>query len=95
MAMDFRITEHNRTRVWELGQAIGDIVVNAGGRFYFAKDAVATDAQVLQSFGQQRITAFLGLKERYDPQGLLTSELSRRVLPSLPRLSHAQPVSGP
>jgi decaprenylphospho-beta-D-ribofuranose 2-oxidase len=87
LAMDFRITPKNRTRVWELGQAIGDIVVKSGGRFYFAKDAVATDTQVQQSFGEQRIASFLALKQRCDPHGLLTSELSRRVLPSLPHLS--------
>lgn len=88
MAMDFRVTARNRERVWKLGQAIGDIVVEAGGRFYFAKDAVARPDQVLASFGAERVEAFAALKRRLDPDGLLTSELSRRVLPDLPALTN-------
>ena len=80
MAMDIRVTKSNRERVWALGQAIGDIVVEAGGHFYFAKDGVARADQVSASFGAERIAAFLAMKERLDPQGLLSSDLARRVL---------------
>ncbi len=86
MAMDFRVTAKNRERVWRLGQAIGDLVVASGGRFYFAKDAVARPEQVLASFGPERVAAFAAIKRHLDPSGLLSSELSRRVLPALPVL---------
>ena len=86
MAMDIRVTPKNRARVWALGQAIGDIVVEAGGHFYFAKDGVARADQVAASFGPERIEAFLAMKARLDPKGVLSNGLSRRVLPELPVL---------
>lgn len=91
MAMDIRVTRRNRERVWALGQAIGDLVVEAGGHFYFAKDGVARADQVAASFGEERIRAFAALKARLDPAGLLGTDLSRRVLPELPRIT-AQPA---
>ena len=84
MAMDIRVTRANRQRVWELGQQIGDLVVEAGGHFYFAKDAVTTAQQVQASFGQDRLDAFAQLKSEVDPNGILTTALSRRLLPHLP-----------
>ncbi len=83
LAMDFRVTAANRDRVWALGQEIGDRVVAAGGRFYFAKDAVARADQVAASFGPERLEQFFALKRRLDPAGVLSSELSRRVVPAL------------
>jgi FAD/FMN-containing dehydrogenase len=84
MALDIRVTPRNRARVWRLGQAIGDIVVDAGGHFYFAKDAVARPDQVAASFGSERLAAFGEMKARLDPDGILSTALSRRVLPHLP-----------
>lgn len=89
MALDFPVTRANRDRVWALGQAIGDVVVDAGGRFYFAKDAVARADQVEASFGRERLDAFAALKQRVDPQGLLSTELTRRLLPELPVIGRA------
>jgi FAD/FMN-containing dehydrogenase len=86
MAMDIRVTPRNRDRVWALGQAIGDLVVEAGGHFYFAKDGVARADQVASSFGPERIAAFVEMKKRLDPEGVLSTGLSRRVLPELPVL---------
>ena len=85
LAMDIRVTRRNRERVWALGQAIGDIVVEAGGHFYFAKDGVARAEQVSASFGEEKIAAFTALKARLDPHGILESDLSRRVLSASPR----------
>jgi decaprenylphospho-beta-D-ribofuranose 2-oxidase len=92
MAMDIRVTRRNRERVWALGQAIGDLVVEAGGHFYFAKDGVARADQVAAAFGEERISAFRAMKERLDPAGLLSTGLSRRILPGLPCIS---PTQGP
>lgn len=84
MALDIRVTPATREAVWALGQDIEDIVVEAGGRIYFAKDAVARADQVAASFGAERVQAFEALKREVDPEGILSTELSRRVLPSLP-----------
>ena len=82
LAMDFRVTEANRTKLWQMGQAIGDIVVSCGGRFYFAKDALTRPDQVLDTFGKERLDAFYAFRRRCDPGALFSSELSRRALPS-------------
>jgi decaprenylphospho-beta-D-ribofuranose 2-oxidase len=54
-------------------------VIAAGGRFYLAKDHFLTHAQYRQSMGDAAIDAFLELKQRCDPEGLLQSDLYRRL----------------
>ncbi|MEE2780520.1 MAG: FAD-binding oxidoreductase [Myxococcota bacterium] len=95
LALDIRVTEANRERVWSLGQAIGDIVVEAGGRFYFAKDAVARSDQVAGAFGSEAIERFTALKRELDPRGLLSSQLSRRILPALSDQPQQTPEDAP
>lgn len=92
LALDIRVTAKTRNRVWDLGQAIGDLVVDAGGRFYPAKDAVARPDQLLSTLGEEAIASFGALKARLDPQGLLSSELSRRVLPNLMTVTPSEPT---
>ncbi len=59
------------------------VVIEAGGGFYLAKDHFLTQAQYRQSVGAEAVDAFLQLKQRYDPETLLQSDLFRRVfLPS-------------
>jgi FAD/FMN-containing dehydrogenase len=55
------------------------IVIEAGGRFYLAKDGLLTAAQYRQSVGDEAVDAFLRLKQQYDPEQLLQSDLYRRV----------------
>jgi len=81
LAMDFRVTDKTRQRVWRLGQELGDLTVAHGGRIYFAKDCVARADQVLASYGEARLREFAGLRARLDPHGTLSSQLSRRLLP--------------
>ena len=58
-------------------------VIEAGGRFYLAKDHFLTCGQYRQSIGDEAVDAFLRLKQRHDPESLLQSDLFRRVfLPS-------------
>jgi decaprenylphospho-beta-D-ribofuranose 2-oxidase len=54
-------------------------VIEAGGRFYLAKDHFLTRSQYRQSVGDEAIDAFLLLKGRYDPETLLQSDLFRRL----------------
>ncbi len=54
-------------------------VIEAGGRFYLAKDHFLTHAQYRQSVGDEVVDAFLQLKQRCDPETLLQSDLFRRV----------------
>jgi FAD/FMN-containing dehydrogenase len=80
LALDFRVTESNRQRLWALTDALTERVLEAGGRFYFAKDAVLTADQVRRAYGDQRVQQFLSMKSRLDPQGLLANDLWRRAL---------------
>lgn len=55
------------------------MVIEAGGRFYLAKDHYLTHAQYRQSVGDEAVETFLRLKKCYDPEMLLQSDLFRRV----------------
>ena len=59
-------------------------VIEAGGRFYLAKDHLLTHAQYRQSVGDEAVDAFLQLKQRFDPDALLQSDLFRRVFQPSP-----------
>lgn len=60
-------------------------VIAAGGRFYLAKDHFLTAAQYRQSVGEEAVETFLHLKQHFDPEMRLQSDLFRRVFqPSLP-----------
>ncbi len=80
LAMDYRVTRENRERLWALTRRFTERVLAAGGRFYFAKDAVLDKDQVLRAYGEDRITRFRAMKERLDPEHVLVSDLGRRAL---------------
>jgi FAD/FMN-containing dehydrogenase len=54
-------------------------VIDAGGRFYLAKDHFQTATQYRQSVGEQVIETFLQLKQQFDPEMRLQSDLFRRL----------------
>lgn len=79
LAMDFRVTDGNRARLSEQLQEFDKIVLAAGGRFYFAKNS-ETSAESTRAFlGEETIAKFKKLKKRCDPNGLLESDLYRRI----------------
>jgi decaprenylphospho-beta-D-ribofuranose 2-oxidase len=55
------------------------MVIESGGRFYLAKDHFLTHTQYRESLGENRMERFLELKQCYDPQMLLQSDLFRRL----------------
>jgi decaprenylphospho-beta-D-ribofuranose 2-oxidase len=56
---------------------LDDLVLDAGGRIYFAKDARLDATKVNAMY--PRLGEFRELKERLDPRGQLTSDLARRL----------------
>jgi decaprenylphospho-beta-D-ribofuranose 2-oxidase len=80
LAMDFRVTDANRAALWALTGQLTERVLAAGGKFYFAKDAVLSADQVERAYGKERLAAFRKLKSELDPKGLLETDLSRRLL---------------
>ncbi len=79
LAMDFRVTNENRRRIVWLAREMDEIVLRAGGRFYFAKDSTLRPETALAYLGTERIERFRALKRRCDPGGLLETDLWRRV----------------
>jgi FAD/FMN-containing dehydrogenase len=55
------------------------VVLDAGGRFYFAKDSTLRPEVVQAYLGRETIRQFRNLKERCDPEGLIESDLWRRL----------------
>jgi decaprenylphospho-beta-D-ribofuranose 2-oxidase len=80
LAQDFNVTDANRQRLWQLCHDMTEVVLEAGGRFYPAKDATLTARQFQRSLGQDRLSAFRALKQQVDPQGILQTNLSRRLM---------------
>lgn len=78
LALDFKVTKRNRKRLWELAHKMNDLVLAAGGRFYFAKDSTLRPEDAKQYLGEA-IPKFQKLKQDLDPENLLTSDLAERV----------------
>ncbi len=79
LALDYRVTLKNRERVWSLARALDEVVLDAGGRFYFAKDSTLTPHIAKKFLGEDTYKRLLELKQSLDPDMLLQSDLSRRV----------------
>ena len=79
LAMDFKITEGNRARVRQLAREMDEVVLEAGGRFYFAKDSTLRPEVVRHYLGQETVEMFYALKARCDPEGLIETNLWRRL----------------
>ncbi|MBV6394501.1 MAG: Decaprenylphosphoryl-beta-D-ribose oxidase [Anaerolineales bacterium] len=77
LALDFKI--RRRAEMSKMLQDFDKIVVEAGGRFYFAKNSETTHETALAFFGEETVAKFKKLKKRCDPDGLLESDLYRRV----------------
>jgi FAD/FMN-containing dehydrogenase len=79
LAMDFKVTDKNRAKLGALLQEFDHIVLNAGGRFYFAKNSETSAESTRRFLGDEAVARFKKLKKRCDPSGLLESDLYRRL----------------
>jgi FAD/FMN-containing dehydrogenase len=79
LAFDFKVTRTNRRRLWALAAEMDKLVVESGGRFYFAKDSTLTHASLESYLEEDRIRKFLALKSQCDPESLLETDLFRRI----------------
>ena len=74
LALDLPVGANKLARVLD---ELDRLVLEAGGRIYFAKDA-RLDANKVKAM-YPRLGEFRTLKERLDPKGQLTSDLARRL----------------
>ncbi len=79
LELNYQRTYRVARKLEQLLQHMIAIVIEAGGKFYLAKDHFMTPTQYRQSVGEEAVEAFLQIKQRYDPETLLQWDLFRRV----------------
>ncbi|WKZ36862.1 MAG: FAD-binding oxidoreductase [Anaerolineales bacterium] len=79
LAMDFKVTDGSRAKLRSMLLDFDRIVLANGGRFYFAKNSETTAETALAFYGKTTVAKFRKLKKRCDPNGLLESDLYRRI----------------
>ena len=81
LAMDFAVGTDPTARaaLWALCRELAEVVLAAGGRFYYAKDATLEASAFARIHGADAVERFRALKQRLDPAGVLQSDLSRRL----------------
>jgi len=89
LALDFPVTRANRERLWALSARLTEMVLESGGRFYFAKDSTLDERAAAAYLGEETLSAFFALKRRCDPENMLQTDLARRLFAS--RLAAAKP----
>lgn len=72
-AIDFPV----RDGLSEFLRSLDELVLDAGGRVYLGKDAFLAADMLPRMYA--RLPRFLAAKAKYDPQGVFTSNLARRV----------------
>ncbi len=79
LALDFKVTQRNRKALWALVRELAEPVVEAGGRFYPAKDAALPGELYRATFAAGELRRFLEVKKDLDPEGTLRSALAERL----------------
>jgi decaprenylphospho-beta-D-ribofuranose 2-oxidase len=79
LALDFKVTDGNWHRIQELAHRMNDLVLSAGGRFYFAKDLTLRPSEARAYLGEETLGEFDRFRRQMDPDGLLTNQLAERV----------------
>jgi len=78
-ALDYKVTPETRERVFQFCRELVELVLAAGGKFYFAKDSVLPSGAVERMYPEADLQAFRALKARLDPETLLATDLWRRA----------------
>lgn len=79
LAMDFHLDDDNRSRMRQLAREMDEVVLDAGGRFYFAKDSTLRPEVVRAYLGEETVEQFRTLKAQCDPEQIIETNLWRRL----------------
>lgn len=79
LALDFPITARNRARLDALIKSLTEMVLQADGRFYFAKDSTLDAGSARTMLGEAALSEFIRLKRLCDPDQILQTDLSNRL----------------
>jgi FAD/FMN-containing dehydrogenase len=82
LALDFPVVDGRRIELWAMVRELAEPVVEAGGRFYAAKDAALPGDLYRATFRDGELDRYRELKRRIDPAGTLRSALAERLLGS-------------
>ena len=74
-----KVTPANRAALAALSMEFDQLVLGAGGFLYFAKDSTTRPATVQRYLGTERLDRFFRLKQVYDPDDRMQSDLYRRL----------------
>ena len=80
LALDFPVVAGRRSELWDLVREMAEPVVEAGGRFYPAKDGALPGELYRATFRAGELARFRQLKRRLDPENRLRSALADRLL---------------
>lgn len=88
LAMEFGVSTaaDKRRALWDLTHRLEGLVLDAGGRFYYAKDATLLPSSFERIHGREAVNKFRALKARLDPRHVLQTDLSRRVMGDSPEV---------
>jgi FAD/FMN-containing dehydrogenase len=78
-ALDYKVEPRTRERLFVHCGDLVDLVLDLGGKFYFAKDLVLPERAIRRMYPAERLEAFRKLKREVDPENLLQTDLSRRL----------------
>lgn len=78
LAFDFKVTPRTWPALQRLATKVNQIVIQAGGRLYFAKDSTMSEGDARAYLGESW-DRFQALKAEYDPDGVLTHGLAERI----------------
>lgn len=78
-AMDFKVVPSRRQELWDHCRELTEMVLDGGGRFYFAKDLTLPPGTARRFLPPENLARFEELKRRVDPDGRFESLLRRRV----------------
>ena len=78
LALDFKVVPRKREKLAKMTHELNQIVLEGGGRFYFAKDSALTPDAVEAYLGQETVDKFKALKAKVDPNEILQTDLYRR-----------------
>ena len=79
LALDFPVRPGRTTALLNVLAELDRLVLDAGGRFYFAKDATLRAETARAFLGEDVIARFMALKRDWDPHDVLQTDLYRRV----------------
>jgi len=79
LALDFAVTNRNHGGLLSLAAEMDRLVLESGGRFYFAKDSTLHRSSAVEAIGEDRASKFFALKRKCDSENLLQTNLYRRL----------------